>query len=124
SEDGAALPAAWPPAPPDAARAPIQVRRAREDRFEVSGEGAGWAYVAEPRFPGWRTVLSVPGGERDDVPDPALGAYQKVETPPGPWTLRWRYEPGPWRLGLLLAGLSWIMLAWSWYHRAVATGET
>lgn len=124
SEDGAALPAAWPPAPPEGARIPLEVRRAREDRFEVSGEGAGWAYVAEPRFPGWRTMLSVPGGEREVVPEPALGAFQKVETPAGPWVLRWRYEPGPWRLGLLLAALSWIMLAWSWYHRAVATGET
>lgn len=122
--DGAALPAGWPSAPPDAARIPLEVRRSREDRFEVSGEGAGWAYVAEPRFPGWRTMLSVPGGEREVSPEPALGAFQKVETPAGPWTLRWRYEPGPWRLGLLLAGLSWIMLAWSWYHRAVATGET
>lgn len=123
-EDGAALPAAWPPSPPGYAREPLEVRREREDRFEISGEGAGWAYVAEPRFPGWRTVLSVPGGEREVVPEPALGAFQKVETPPGPWTLRWRYEPGPWRLGLLLASLAWIMLAWSWYHRAVATGET
>ncbi|MDD5302215.1 MAG: hypothetical protein PHS14_03825 [Elusimicrobia bacterium] len=123
-KDGAALPAVWPPAPPDAERAPLEVRREREDRFEVSGEGAGWAYVAEPRFPGWRTVLAVPGGERDVIPYPALGAFQKVETPAGSWTLRWRYEPGPWRLGLLLACFSWIMLAWSWYHRAVASGET
>lgn len=124
AKDGAALPAGWPPSPPSAGRTPLEVRREREDRFEVSGEGAGWAYVAEPRFPGWRTVLSAPGGERDVVPEPALGAFQKIETPAGPWTLRWRYEPGPWRLGLLIACLSWIMLARSWYHRAVATGET
>lgn len=123
-KDGAALPAAWPPAPPDAARSPLEVRREREDRFEISGEGAGWAYVAEPRYPGWTTVLSGPSGERDVIPSPALGAFQKVETPAGPWTLRWRYEPGPWRLGLALACFSWIMLAWSWYHRAVASGET
>lgn len=122
--DGAALPAAWPPAPPRYAREALEVRRAREDRFEVRGEGAGWAFVAEPRFPGWRTVLAAPDGEREVVPAPALGAFQKVETPAGPWTLRWRYEPWPWRAGLLLAGLAWIMLAWSWYHRMVATGET
>lgn len=124
AEDGAALPAEWPSAPPDAARSPLGVRREREDRFEVSGEGEGWAFVAEPRFPGWRTVLAVPGGERRVVPLPALGAFQKVEVPSGPWTLRWTYEPGPWRLGLLIGAFAWIMLSWSWYHRAVATGET
>ncbi|MBI2386166.1 MAG: hypothetical protein HYV14_09160 [Elusimicrobia bacterium] len=124
AKEGAALPAAWPAAPPDATRSPLAVRREREDRFEVSGEGEGWAFVAEPRFPGWTTVLSVPGGERRVIPLPALGAFQKVETPPGPWTLRWSYEPGPWRLGLLLAAFAWIMLSRSWYHRAVATGET
>jgi hypothetical protein len=123
-EEGAALPADWPKLPPDAARAPLDVRRAREDRFEISGEGAGWAYVAEPRFPGWTTTLSAAGGERRVTPSPALGAFQKVETPAGPWTLRWRYEPGPWRFGLLLACAAWLGLAWSWYHRAIAIGET
>jgi hypothetical protein len=124
AKDGAALPAAWPAAPPEAVRAPLEVRRERPDRFEVSGEGEGWAYVAEPRFPGWATTLTVAGAERVVVPEAALGAFQKVPTPPGPWTLRWRYEPGPWRLGLLIAALAWIMLSWSWYHRAVALGET
>lgn len=122
--DGAALPAAWPALPPTGARAPLAMRRTREDRFEVSGEGAGWAYVAEPRFPGWKTTLSSPAGDRSVIAQPALGAFQKVETPSGPWTVRWRYEPQPWRWGLLLACFSWIVLAWSWYHRAVAFGET
>ncbi|MEK7234249.1 MAG: hypothetical protein AAB268_10570 [Elusimicrobiota bacterium] len=123
-KEGAALPAAWPSSPPDAARSPLEVRREREDRFEISGEGAGWAYVAEPRFPGWTTMLTTSSGERRVISEPALGAFQKVETPDGPWILRWRYEPGPWRYGLLLACLSWIVLSWSWYHRVVASGET
>lgn len=122
--EGASLPAIWPSSPPDAARSPLEVRREREDRFEISGEGAGWAYVAEPLFPGWTTVLIDPSGERRVRPEPALGAFQKVETPSGPWILRWRYEPGPWRYGLLIACFSWIVLSWSWYHRVVAPGET
>lgn len=116
--DGAALPASWPSAPPAAARVPLEVRREREDRFEVRGEGAGWAFVAEPRFPGWKTVLSSAGGDREVAPLPALEAFQKVETPEGAWTLRWRYDPAPWRLGVLLACLSWIVLGGSLYHRA------
>ena len=121
--DGSSLSKTWPKTAPDVARSPLEVRRAREDRFEVSGTGAGWAYVAEPRFPGWTTVISDSSGERAVLAEPALGAFQKVETPEGAWTLRWRYEPKPWRLGVLLACISWLMLAWSWYHRALASGE-
>lgn len=122
-QDGAALPAGWPAQPPSAARAPLEVRREREDRFSVSGEGAGWAFVAEPRFPGWTTTLSVDGREKPVTPLPALGPFQKVETPEGSWTLRWRYDPLPWHLGLLLACVSWILFVRSWYHQLVATGE-
>lgn len=122
-EDGARLPAAWPPAPPDMARSPLTVSRSREDRFQISGEGAGWVYVAEPRFPGWTATISGASGARRVSPEPALGAFQKVETPAGAWTLSWRYEPGPWRLGVLLAGAAWLALAWSWYHRSLLAGD-
>ena len=122
SEAGAALPAAWPRVPP-ALGVPLELRRVREDRFEVSGEGEGWAFVAEPRFPGWTAVLSSLAGSRRVTPDPALEAFQKVATPAGPWTIHWRYEPLPWCLGLLLTWAAWIVMAAYWYHRAVALGE-
>ena len=121
-KEGAALPADWPASPPDAARSPLDVRRPREDRFEVSGDGAGWAFVAEPRFPGWSAALVTPAGERRVTPEPALGAFQKVETPAGPWTLRWRYEPGSWLLGVLASCAAWTLLAWCWLRRAAALG--
>ncbi len=122
--DGSALTAEWPALAPRLARVPLGVRRPREDRFDISGEGAGWAYVAEPRYPGWTTMLSAAASERRVIAEPALGAFQKVATPAGPWTLSWRYEPGSWRAGLLIACVSWIMLAWSWYHRALVSGAT
>jgi hypothetical protein len=121
--EGAALSATWPATPPDAARSPLKISREREDRFTISGEGAGWVYVAEPRFPGWTTILAGPAGEKRVRPEPALRAFQKVETPSGPWSLLWRYEPGSWRLGILLACFSWIALSWSLYHQAVVSGE-
>jgi hypothetical protein len=123
-EAGSALPTAWPPAPPDVARTPVEVRRSREDRFEISGSGGGWLYVAEPLFPGWATTLAASNASYRVFPERALGAFQKVRTPDGPWLLSWRYEPWPWRLGLLLATFSWIMLTLSWYHRAGVFGET
>jgi|CXWL01.1.fsa_nt_gi hypothetical protein len=116
---GAALPADWPPVPPELG-APLSVRRSREDQFEISGEGAGWAYVAEPCFPGWKTFLDTPAGRRRVFAAPALAAFQKFETPSGPWTFLWRYEPGSWRLGLLATWLALLALGASWYHRALA----
>ncbi len=114
--EGAALPAALAGEPPETG-SPLELRREREDRFEISGEGAGWAFAAEPRFPGWTASLETPAGVRPVSPLPALGPFQKVETPAGPWTVRWRYEPRPWALGLLASWASLAALAAYWYHR-------
>ncbi|UPT74083.1 MAG: hypothetical protein M0D55_20050 [Elusimicrobiota bacterium] len=119
---GAALPAAWPAAAPPLG-APLAESRTREDRYEVSGAGAGWAFVAEPRYPGWRVELRTPEGTRRVEPLPALGPFQKVEVPDGTWTLSWRYEPASFALGLLLTAAALWALAASWYHRASALGE-
>ncbi|MBI3288266.1 MAG: hypothetical protein HYZ74_01970 [Elusimicrobia bacterium] len=115
-QDGADLPAAWPSQPPKPG-APLVVRRAREDRFEVSGAGPGWAFVSEPRYPGWKTYLITPSGESRVFPAPALSAFQKVRTPAGAWTLRWRFDPLSWSLGLTLTWFSLLVLGASWYHR-------
>ena len=57
-------------------------------------------------------------------PEPALAAFQRVETPPGPWTIRWRYEPQSWLLGLLATWAAWTAFAAYWYHRSAAIGVT
>jgi hypothetical protein len=114
--DGAALPEAWPDAPPRLGR-PAALTRLREDRFSASGEGEGWLYAAEPLYPGWRTTLVTPEGESPARVLPALGAFQKVETPAGPWTVRWRYDPASWRWGVLLTAAALLALGASWYHR-------
>lgn len=118
-EAGAALPELWPSAPPPLG-APLAVTREREDRFEVAGSGAGWAFVAEPPFPGWRARLTSASGEREAIARPALTAFQKIAVPDGAWTIRWRYEPAPWRWGLLLSCLAWLGSAAYWYHRYAA----
>ncbi|MDE2142500.1 MAG: hypothetical protein KGJ84_08835 [Elusimicrobia bacterium] len=116
-EAGTALPAEMPAAPPPPGR-PLQVDRPREDRFSFSGSGAGWAYVAEPRYPGWRVTLETPRGAGDVVSLPALGAFQKVPVPEGPWTVRFVYDPLSWRLGVLAAAAALLAFGSYWYHRA------
>ncbi|MEK7388669.1 MAG: hypothetical protein AAB036_03120 [Elusimicrobiota bacterium] len=119
-EQGASFPEEWPPAPPPLG-APLELRWPREDRFEVSGFGEGWVFVSEPRFPGWTIALSSGEKELRVTSRPALEAFQKVATPAGPWTIRWRYEPLPWRVGLIVTWASLLALGASWYHRVVAT---
>lgn len=118
---GAALPASWPAEPPPPGR-PLVETREREDRFSVAGEGAGWAFVAEPLWPGWTVELESGGAARRVEPLPALAAFQKVEVPDGPWILRWRYAPASWTAGLLVTFAALSALAASWYHRASSLG--
>lgn len=107
------LPEDWGAPPPGAA---LRVERARDDRFAVEGSAPapGWAFVAEPRYPGWRAWLD----GRLVEPEPALGAFQKVPVPAGPFRLLFRYEPWSWLLGLALTALSAVALGRSCYNSA------
>jgi hypothetical protein len=116
-EAGAALPEDMPDVPPAAGR-PLAEAREREDRFSISGAGAGWVFVSEPRYPGWRATLETPAGTSPTETRPALGAFLKVAVPDGPWTLRFVYDPASWRLGLLLTLASLLAFGSYWYHRA------
>ncbi|HVE14020.1 MAG TPA: hypothetical protein VNI01_11535 [Elusimicrobiota bacterium] len=82
----------------------VRFLREREDRFVVSGDSAepGWVFVAEPLAPGW----SVSSSDGQASPRPALGAFQKIEVGPGPWTLRFAYDPASWRLGRAISVLA------------------
>jgi len=113
---GAALPEDLPDAPPPAGR-PLAETRARDDRFEISGGGAGWVYVAEPRYPGWTAALVTPQGARPIETQPALAAFFKVAVPDGPWTLRFSYDPLSWRLGVLATLAALLAFGSYWYHR-------
>ena len=118
SDEGAALPGGLPSALPALSGRPLAVERSREDRFSIAGAGAGWLYVAEPRFPGWRAELETPRGPGAAAPLPALGAFQKIAVPDGPWTARFVYDPLSWRLGVLLAAAALLAFGSYWYHRA------
>ena len=117
-EAGAALPEDLPASPPPAPGRPLAETREREDRFSISGEGPGWVFVSEPRYPGWRATLETPDGESPVETKPALSAFLKVAVPEGPWTLKFLYDPASWRLGVLLSLASLLAFGSYWYHRA------
>jgi len=103
---GSALSFGLPLSPPTGPARPLESRRAREDLFEVSGEGPGWLFLAEPLLPGWKARLLAPEGERPLAVEPAWLAFQKARVPAGPWTAAFRYDPASWRWGLALTLLS------------------
>jgi hypothetical protein len=115
--EGAALPEDLPDVPPAPGR-PLAVAREREDRFAVSGAGAGWLFVSEPRYPGWRVSLETPNGLGPVESKPALSAFLKVAVPEGPWTLRFVYDPAAWRLGVLASLAALLAFGSYWYHRS------
>lgn len=116
-EAGAALPVDIPAAAPRPGR-PLPVWREREDRLSVGGEGEGWVFLSEPRYPGWRAQLETQSGRVAVEPVPALGAFQKFRVPSGRWTLRLIYDPASWRFGVVSSLLALLVLGAYWYHRA------
>lgn len=118
-EAGESLPAGFPETSP-ALGTPLAFQRERPDRLTVSagpGNPAGWAYIAEPLYPGWRVDLETADGMREVRPLPALGAFQRVRVPSGPWRLHFRYEPWTFSWGAALSAAALLGLALYWYNR-------
>ncbi|MFA6002665.1 MAG: hypothetical protein WC881_01210, partial [Elusimicrobiota bacterium] len=115
---GRGLPPGLPSGPLPAAQ-PLRLDWIRDDRYEVSGQGAGWAFIAEPAYPGWKAFLDTGSGCQAVSPLPAWGAFQKVPVPAGPWRLRFAYDPASWRWGRLVTLLTLLGLGVYWYNLAI-----
>ncbi len=112
-QEGAALPEA--PATPSlpAARA-LAAASPREDRVEVEADTpAGWVYLSQPRFPGWRAYLETPLGAGLSAAAPALGPFQKLPVPAGPWRLTLLYLPETFRAGVCVTVAALLALLFS-----------
>jgi hypothetical protein len=95
--------------PPSLSVKPLRSHFEGDDRLIVEGEGqgAGWAFVSHPLYPGWKAMLETPLGEGRVLPSAALSAFQKIPVPAGRWVLRLIYDPWTWKAGLLLSLASW-----------------
>jgi hypothetical protein len=79
---------------------------------EADLDGPGWLVLTDAEAPGWRATASEAAGARLETPIyRAYGAFRSVYLPGrGTWTVRFTYEPTSFRAGLLVSGLSVVML--------------
>lgn len=77
------------------------------ERLEVTSEGAANLVVASQVFPGWEATID----GRPTPIRPANLAMRAVAVPDGTHTVEFRYRPGSFRLGLLLAFAGLLVLA-------------
>jgi hypothetical protein len=87
-----------------------QVRVTRDEpgdiRFEVTRTEPGWAIVMETAYPGWKATVD---GRTVDI-ERANGAFMAVPVPAGTTTVHLSFEPGSFKLGLLVTTLSVVAL--------------
>lgn len=76
-------------------------------RVTTHGPGPGFVVVSESHDAGWRAFV----GDRPLSVHRVDGALIGLEVPAGPQTIDLVYEPPRWRTGLLLSGLSALLLA-------------
>ncbi|MBI4676642.1 MAG: hypothetical protein HY748_03590 [Elusimicrobia bacterium] len=105
-----------------AAGMPLTLRWLREDMFRVEGEAPrqGWAYIAEPFYPGWKVFLETSSSFESVRAQRALAAFQKVRVPSGPFKLHFRYDPLSWKLGAALTLACLMGFCLYWYNRRQA----
>ncbi len=114
---GVTLPETLPDSAP-ALGQPLTLEHEREDRYSVSGEGAGEIFIAEPRYPGWRATLRTPSRRQALATRPALGVFSKAVVPAGPWHVAFEYDPASWHWGVAVSLFALLAFAAYWYHRA------
>ncbi|MBI4423314.1 MAG: hypothetical protein HY554_06285 [Elusimicrobia bacterium] len=117
-EDGARIPEGLAPAaelPPLARARPLALERDGESRWRLRGDTpAGWVFVSEVRYPGWKAWLD----GRPAATEPAWRAFQKVRVPEGRWELAFRYAPASWAAGLAATLAVLCACAAYWYNAA------
>jgi uncharacterized membrane protein YfhO len=91
----------------DGSRARVRRASPRSVRVDAELEHAGFLVVSDAFYPGWEA-------EVDGKPAPLLRAnhaFRAVWLERGAHRVRFRYRPGPWRVGLALAAVAALALA-------------
>lgn len=94
---------------PDGAASPVRIvsRHAGAWRFEVEAPHAGTFVLADPFFPGWRARVD---GRAVEFAEKRVGSRMRLPLGPGRHEIALDYSPGSFRLGLIVAALSLVVL--------------
>jgi hypothetical protein len=90
---------------------PAEIEKANEANLSVQAEGPGWLVTTIPWAPGWTASVDGKNGNVEVLDGALIG----VELPPGQHTVELSYWPAGLTLGLLISGLSLIVVAGLWY---------
>jgi len=93
--------------------------------IQVSLNEPGWLVLADSYFPGWKAYGQIPNQQTSQSPESELtifradGNFRAVYLEPGDWTVRFKYTPMSFKLGLygsFLAGIVALLLLgwWGW----------
>ena len=89
--------------------------------IDVEMAGGGWLVLADSYFPGWKAYVRPLGtGEKEEIGVPiyrANGNFRAIHLPGGAHTVRFKYAPRSFQLGLFvsfIAGVVTCLLAANW----------
>ena len=115
--------------------ASVTVYKSNEVWVDVQADAPSWLVLGDSYFPGWvayaRPIGAGEEQEKELTITRADGNFRAVELAPGEWTVRFRYSPLSWKLGVFTTFIGAMVLilivgvyAWRYAYRESAEDST
>ena len=88
--------------------------RSNDVTLQVSTDQPSWLVLADTYFPGWQAFDVHSDGTETELPIVrADGNFRAVQIGPGDHTLRWKYSPWSFKLGVFFSFMAWVLVVFS-----------
>ncbi len=93
--------------------------------IEAKPDQASWLILGDSYFPGWKAYLRPTGGVESDETELEIfrvnGNFRGVQLDPGAWTVRFKYSPMSFKLGLFISFMAAVVIiflggVWLWRY--------
>ena len=124
SSDAARVPRVEPK-PASLSPATITHYGSQELTIDVRPGEPSWLILADSYFPGWKAYVREIGGRESDEVEVEIfrvdGNFRGVQLEPGGWTVRFKYSPMSFKLGLFITFMTAVVLVflsgvWLWRY--------